>query len=134
MLDARLNQTTLNQTMTATESAAWSRVRFITGEIALMLNLLTVGNTLRPGVATPELIGVLLGYLKEVATFRASGELAASSLDARLWQEYRAALELLRSILPKMEQQLQNDRSRLAHDQEQLSRASAWTSASKLTR
>jgi len=123
-----------NPAMTAVESVAWSRVRFITDEIALMLNLLTVGGTLRPGVATPELIGVLLGYLKEVATFRASGELEASSLDAKVWQEYRSALELLRNILPKLEQQLKNDRSRLAHDQEQLSRAAAWTSTAKLTR
>ena len=123
-----------NPAMNASESAAWLRVRFITDEIALMLNLLTVGGTLRPGVATPELICVLLGYLKEVATFRSNGELEASSLDAKIWHEYRAALELLRCVLPKMEQQLENDRSRLAHDQEQLSRASAWSSAAKLTR
>lgn len=123
-----------NPAMHATESAAWSRVRFITDEIGLMLSLLTVGGTLRPGVATPELIAVLLGYLKEVASLRASCALEAISLDARVWQEYRTTLARLRSVLPNLERQLQDDRTRLARERDQLSRASNWFSTAKLTR
>jgi len=102
-----------------------------------MLNLLMEGDTLRPGVATPELIALLLGYLQEVAGLRARGHLEASgAMPAKpaLWQDYRTVLERLRRVMPNMEQQLRNDRARLAHDQEQLTRAEAWASTAKLTR
>ena len=120
-----------------TQSTAWARLRFITSEISLMLNLLMAGDALRPGVATPELIGLLLGYLQEVAVLRSSGHLDASETSegySEGWQEYRAVLEQLRRVMPNMEQQLRNDRTRLARDQEQLTRADAWTSTAKLTR
>ena len=119
------------------QSIAWGRLRFITSEISLMLNLLMAGPTLRPGVATPELIALLLGYLQEVAALRSSGQLEASDdllVVSEAWQRYRSVLEQLRRVMPNMEQQLRNDRTRLAHDQEQLSRADAWTSTAKLTR
>ena len=121
------------------QSIAWGRLRFITSEISLMLNLLMAGPTLRPGVATPELIALLLGYLQEVAVLRSSGQLEASdgllvASESEAWQGYRSVLEQLRRVMPTMEQQLRNDRTRLAHDQEQLSRADAWTSTAKLTR
>ena len=119
------------------QSIAWGRLRFITSEISLMLNLLMAGPTLRPGVATPELIALLLGYLQEVAALRSSGQLEASDdllVVSEAWQRYRSVLEQLRRVMPTMEQQLRNDRTRLAHDQEQLSRADAWTSTAKLTR
>jgi len=115
----------------------WQRLRFITAEIGLILNLLMEGDTLRPGVATPELIGLLLGYLQEVADLRARGHLDASVAlpeDAVSWQDYRAVLERLRRVMPNMEQQLRNDRARLAHEQQQLTRAADWTSTAKLTR
>lgn len=119
------------------QSIAWGRLRFITSEIGVMLDLLMAGPTLRPGVATPELIALLLGYLQEVAALRSSGQLEASEAVLRAseaWQGYRSVLEQLRRVMPNMEQQLRNDRTRLAHDQEQLSRADAWTSTAKLTR
>ena len=119
------------------QSIAWGRLRFITSEISLMLNLLMAGPTLRPGVATPELIALLLGYLQEVAALRSSGQLEASDdllVASEAWQRYRSVLEQLRRVMPNMEQQLRNDRTRLVHDQEQLSRADAWTSTAKLTR
>lgn len=119
------------------QSIAWGRLRFITSEISLILNLLMAGGTLRPGVATPELIALLLGYLQEVAVLRSSGQMEVSDgllVESEAWQGYRSVLEQLRRVMPTMEQQLRNDRTRLVHDQEQLSRADAWTSTARLTR
>ncbi len=116
-------------------SAAWERLRFIDSEIHMMLNLLTAGDTLRPGVASPELITVLLNYLEEVDTLRQSGQLDESSPRAdAVWRAYRATLERMNHVVPKMEQQLMNDRTRLAQEQSQLVRASAWNYTRKLTR
>lgn len=120
-----------------TPSAAWERLHFITGEISLMLDLLMCGDTLRPGVATPEMTVLLLGYLQEVAALRTSGQLEASDallMASETWRGYRDVLEQLRRVMPNMEQQLRNDRARLGHDQECLSRTTAWTSTAKLTR
>jgi hypothetical protein len=116
-------------------SAAWERLRFINSEIQMMLHLLAVGDSLRPGVASPELVAMLLDYLKEVDGLRCSGQLDETSPPAEVvWRHYRATLERMSRVVPKLEQQLRNDRSRLAQEQGQLGRAYAWTSATKLTR
>ena len=115
-------------------SAAAERIRFITSEIQTMLRLLVAGDTLRPGVASAELIGVLLRYLVEADNLRLSGQLDTIPPGDAMWRDYRAALESLSQLVPKMEQQLQNDRRRLAQEQDRLLRASAWSAAAKLTR
>ncbi len=115
--------------------ASWERLRFINSEIQIMLHLLAAGDSLRPGVASPELIAVLLNYLGEVDGLRRSGQLdEVSSCSQAIWRDYRATLERMNRVIPKLEQQLQSDRSRLAQEQKQLSGASAWTSTTKLTR
>jgi hypothetical protein len=116
-------------------SVAWRRLRVVNGELQMTLQLLASGDALRPGVASPELIAMLTAYLEEVGQLRSSGQLGETGLQAEAeWRDYRTTLERLNRILPKIERQLQDDRSRLAQEQERLSRASAWTFASKLTR
>ncbi len=119
----------------ASSSAAWERVQFIVSELQMTLHLLATGDTLRPGVASPELIAVLMTYLEEVSRLRRDGQLENTSLRAEtFWRDYRATLEQMNRILPKIEHQLRDDRSRLTQEQDRLSRASAWNSAAKLTR
>ena len=114
---------------------AWERVRFITHEIEMMLNLLTAGDSLRPGVVSPDLIAVLLDYLKEVEGLRSGGEMdETGSLADAVWRDYRTILERMSRIVPIMEQQLLSDRSRLAQEQKRLSSTAAWNSTAKLTR
>jgi hypothetical protein len=121
------------------KSTAWERLRFINRDIQMMLHLLATGDSLRPGVASPELITVLLTYLGEVDGLRHSGLLdedpaQASPLTDDIWRCYRATLKRLRLIVPQLEQQLRNDRTCLAQQQNQLGLASIWISAAKLTR
>jgi hypothetical protein len=114
---------------------AWERLQFINSELQMMLNLLTAEDSLRPGVTSPELIAVLMSYLEEVAALRSSGQLdEKGTLSDGVWCDYRASLERMRHIVPKMEQQLLNDRSRLAQEQSQIGRALAWNTTTKLTR
>lgn len=119
----------------ASSSSAWERLRFITGELRMILHLLVSGDTPRPGVASPELMDVLMTYLKEVSRLRLASKLEDNNATSEpWWSDYRTTLEHLNRVLPKIEQQLRDDRSRLAMEQDRLSRASAWTSTSKLTR
>lgn len=119
----------------ASPPTPWERLRFIISELQMTLDLLSTGDSLRPGVASPELIHLLLKYLKEVEGLRARGSLrdTGSAADA-VWRDYRLALERMQRVLPKLEQQLRSDRSRLALEQSRLGRATSWLDATKLTR
>jgi hypothetical protein len=110
-------------------------LRFINSELRMTLHLLVSEDTLRPGVASPQLIRVLMTYLEEVTLLRRTGQLADGSAKSEpAWRDYRTTLEELNRILPKLEQQLRDDRARLAQEQDRLSRASAWSSTTKITR
>ncbi len=114
---------------------AWERLRFINSELQMMLNLVTTEDSLRPGVTSPELIAVLLKYLAEVGDLRSSGQLdETGSLAEEVWCDYRASLERMQRVVPMMEQQLLNDRSRLAQEQSRIGLALAWNYTTKLTR
>jgi len=116
-------------------AVAWERLQFISSELKLMLDMLTDGVSLRPGVASPELIAVFMNYLEEVDGLRNAGELQETGPVPELaWQEYRGALERLRRIVPIMEQQLVSDRNRLSQERNRLVGAMEWNAASKLTR
>ena len=100
-----------------------------------MLDMLTDGDSLRPGVASPELIAVFMDYLEEVDRLRKAGELQETGPFPELvWRGYRAALERLRRIVPIMEQQLLSDRNLLSQEHNRLVGAMEWNAASKLTR
>jgi len=116
-------------------SSGWERLRFISSELRMTLHLLVSEDPLRPGVASPELIRVLMTYLEEVTRLRRTGQLGDSSAKSEPdWRDYRTTLEDLNHILPKLEQQLRDDRTRLGLEQDRLSQASAWTTTTKLTR
>jgi len=50
-------------------AVAWERLQFISSELKLMLDMLTDGVSLRPGVASPELIAVFMMTLPNRKTF-----------------------------------------------------------------
>jgi len=116
-------------------SSAWERLRFLSSELRMTLHLLVSENTPRPGVASPELIQILMTHLGEVAHLRRTGQLGDGGAKSEPdWRDYRTTLEDLNHILPKLEQQLRDDRTRLGLEQDRLSQASAWTTTTKLTR
>lgn len=116
-------------------SSGWERLRFLCSELRMTLHLLVSENTPRPGVASPELIRILMTHLGEVAHLRRTGQLGDSGAKSEpAWRDYRTILEDLNHILPKLEQQLRDDRTRLAQEQDRVTQASAWTTATNLTR
>jgi hypothetical protein len=113
----------------------WDRLRFLTSELRMTLQLLATGGTLRPGVASPQMIGLLRKYVEEGSQLRRTGQLQTGDAAAEsTLSDYRTTLEQLHQILPKLEQQLRDDRARLAQEQNRLNLASDWTSTAKLTR
>jgi hypothetical protein len=128
-------QAPVSREVSSSSSSGWERVRFISSELRMTLRLLVAEDTLRPGVASPELIRVLMNYLGEVTHLRRTGQLGDSSATSEAaCLDYRMVLEELNRMLPKIERQLRDDHSRLAQEQGRLGLASAWTSTTKLTR
>ena len=128
MLDAPQFRTMPAQT-------GWERLRFVSSELRMILKLLATGESLQPGVATPELIDLLGRYVEEGSYLRRSGKLEGGNAASEMvMRDYRTSLEHLHQILPKLEQQLRDDRARLAQERNRLSLASDWTTTTRLIR